>query len=291
MFMTDPAMAADKEKGKALSAKMIETYGRNMAGSMTIHADDTPPFAYTYIVELKDPRGFNRIFDESIVFWNRAMGSFFEKMGMKMAFSLNRNMESYKGVDIDSAFLSMKFTDPNIPDEAADMMDKMYGGGFTYKFATVGRLFLCAVGSGAEAKIHSLIDKVKAGGTPKLPSEVTEAMTYFDGADSAEMFGTYNYIRLFKMMGSYMPAANPNGVKMPSFAEIDVPTSSNLAFAGNIDDAKATFSIALPKKHLKEMQAAFEQFQKQFTPPPPPEDLLQEAELIIEPPPKPVPAI
>ncbi len=290
----DPAVAADKEKGKTLTAKMVETYGQNMVGSMTIDADDTPPFAYTYIVELKDPKGFNRIFDEYVLFWNRTMDGFFEKMGMKMAFSINRNMESYKGVDIDSAFLSMKFTDPNIPAEATEMIDKMYGDGFTYKFATIDKLFLCAVGSGAEAKIRSLIDQAKTGGPTGMQSEAAAAMKYFDDADSAEMFGTYNYIRLFKMMGPYMPTADPNGAEMPSW-EFDVPTSSNLAFAGNIEDAKATFSIALPKKHLMELQAAFEQFQKQFTPPQPQspaqKELLEEAEQVIEPPPKPVPEI
>jgi hypothetical protein len=264
----DPTLAEDAEKSKTLVARMFDAMGSNMAGSMSINADDKPPFAYTYIFDLNDPKEYNRIFDESILFWNRISESFLEKMGMKMAFSVNRNMETYKGVSIDSAFMSIMFTDPNMPAEVTKMMDDIYGDGFTYKFATIDKLFVCAVGSGADSKIRTLIDQVKSGDPTALQSETAAALECFDNAASAEMFGTYNYIRLFDMMKSYMPAANPDGPPMPSF-DVDVPTSSNLAFVTKIEDAKATLSIALPKQHLMEMKAAFDQMKPQITCPPP----------------------
>jgi prepilin-type processing-associated H-X9-DG protein len=45
--------------------------------------------------------------------------------------------------------------------------------------------------------------------------------------------------------------------------QMDIPTNSNIAFAGKIANGKMTFEIALPKQHLMEMMGMFQMMQKQ----------------------------
>lgn len=60
---------------------------------------------------------------------------------------------------------------------------------------------------------------------------------------------------MLNMVSAFMPM--PDGVNFP---KLDVPTKSNIAFAGRSADGRMTFQIALPKQHLLEIKSAFEKF-------------------------------
>jgi len=45
--------------------------------------------------------------------------------------------------------------------------------------------------------------------------------------------------------------------------QTDIPTSSNIAFAGKIANGKMLFEIAFPKQHLMEMMGMFRMTQQQ----------------------------
>ncbi|HEG43256.1 MAG TPA: hypothetical protein ENH94_04320 [Phycisphaerales bacterium] len=263
-FASGDLSEEDKKAIEAVSAKMIDTLGEYLAGAMTIDKSSTPPFTYTYFAEIKDVDKFNEAFDESTELWMRLSDVFLKGLGMETTFSVERNTAVYEGVTIDSAMLTMKYTDPNFPQ--AETINAMYAEGFSYRFAIVDKLLVCAVGADSDLKIRALIDTVKRGGPKTLSSEIVEAQKLIPNADSADFFGTYNYIRLFEIAGAFMPIPDTGNMQMPT---IDVPSKSNIALAGHITDGKITTTIALPKEHLIEMQAAFEQFQKQFTPPKP----------------------
>ena len=269
----------DKKAIETVSSKMIDTLGEYLAGTVGVDKNSTPPFSYTYFAEIKDVDEFNKAFDESTELWSRLSNVFLKGLGMETTFTLKRNTAVYEGVAIDSAMLTMKYTDPNF--SQAEILNEMYAEGFSYRFAIVDKLLVCAVGGDSDSQIRALIDTVKRGGPKTLSSEIVEAHKLIPNADSADFFGTYNYIRLFEIAGAFMPISDTGNMQMPT---IDVPSKSNIALAGHIADGKITTTIALTKKHLMEMQAAFEQFQKQLAPPQPPqqEELLQEAEQVVE---------
>ncbi|GAI55337.1 unnamed protein product, partial [marine sediment metagenome] len=147
--------------------------------------------------------------------------------------------------------LVMKPTDTNSPQ--AQMLVAMYGGGLEYRWAIVNGLCVFAIGGDADSGVRSLIDQVKAGGPKQIGSEMKAALALIPGADKADVMGTFNYVRVLKMLPAMMGAMMP--VPMP---EVDFPTKSNIAIAANVGNGKLTFDIAIPKQHLAEIMAAFQ---------------------------------
>jgi len=117
---------------------------------------------------------------------------------------------------------------------------------------------VCVIGGDdVNSSIRTLIDKVKAGRRqPKqqLAAETKAALALLPEPTKADFVGTYNYVRLLNMATAIAP------VPMP---EIDIPTKSNIAFAGKIGTSKMAVEIALPKEHLTELAAAFQMLQQQ----------------------------
>jgi hypothetical protein len=249
----------DKAKIKSLASDIATVFSGNDAMSFSVDPKNKPPFAGTYITEIKDKDKVNKLIEEGTALFNTGcVADFYESLGLKPTFTLSRGADSYKGVSIDSAKLVMKSTDPNSPQ--AQMIVAMYGDGFNYRWGAVDGLWVCAYGGKVDSPIRELIDLVKAGGPKQMAAEIKTALALLPDADKADFFVTYNYVRLLKMLPAMMGAMMP--VPMP---EIDIPTKSNIVLAGKIGGGKMTIDIALPKEHLTEIVAAFTMMMQQKT--------------------------
>ncbi|MHC4111897.1 MAG: redoxin family protein, partial [Planctomycetota bacterium] len=209
---------------------------------------------FKYVLEVKDADKFNKVFEEATEMMNAGgIADFYKSLGIEMGFTIKRGVGSYKGVSIDSAKLVLKSTDPNLPQ--GQMIDTMYGGGFEYRWAIVEGLWVCNIGGDVDSAIRKLIDEVKASGPKQMGAEMKAALTLLPEAGTADFMGTYNFLRLFKMVGAMAGAFIPTPIP---FAQMDIPTKSNIVFAGKAGNNRMTVEIALPKEHLTEIIAAFQ---------------------------------
>jgi len=250
--------AEDIAKMKALSADAIDSLGGPVAFSFSTDAKYKPPFAFKSVLEIKDADKFNKVIEESMALWSKeTLANFYKSsFGVQADYTIKRAADSYKGVSIDSAKLTVKSTDPNSPQ--AQMLAAMYGGGVEYRWAIVDGLCVYAVGGNADSAIRALIDQVKAGGPKQIGSEMKAALALLPDAGKADVMGTFNYVRALKMLPAMMGAMMP--VPMP---QVDIPTKSNFAFAGNVGNGKLTFDITVPKQHLTEIVAALTMMMQQ----------------------------
>ncbi len=79
-------------------------------------------------------------------------------------------------------------------------------------------------------------------------------MNLLPEAKKADFFGTYNILRLIQMGLSFAP------VPMP---QIDMPSQSNIAYAGDIGGGKLQITVAVPKQHVLEAMMVFMKIQQQ----------------------------
>ncbi|UCF43474.1 MAG: hypothetical protein JSV99_00675, partial [Planctomycetota bacterium] len=251
--------AEETAKMKALMTDMTGALGDSLAFSASIDTKNKPPFAAEYVISVKDEKTFNRVSEEAAQMMNTgAIANFSKSMGMDITYTMSRDVDRYKGVSIDSAKLVMKPTEPNSPQ--AQIMDAMYGDGFQCRWGIMraDRLCVCVVGGDdVDSSIRKLIDKIKAGRRQQeqqMAAEMNAAMGLLPEADKADFVGTYNYVRLLKMATAIAPVPIP---------EIDIPTKSNIAFAGKIGGGKMALEVAVPKEHLTELTAAFQMLQQQ----------------------------
>ncbi len=251
--------AEDKEKLKTLSTNIIDSLTGPAAFSVSIDAKNRPPFAIKYFIEVKDTEKFTRLINESIEMMNTSnIKDFYKSIGMEMSIATQRGVERYKGVSIDSAKLKIMSADPNSPQ--GQMMNVMFGAifgdGIDYRWAMANRLWVCAASTEADSDIHKLIDQAQAGGPPQMGTEMKAAMALVPEAEKADFIATYNYLRLFKMIGAISPMPMP-------MLQMDIPTKSNIVFAGKAGNGKFTLDIALPKEHLMEIMTVFMKMQQQ----------------------------
>jgi hypothetical protein len=252
--------SADNVKIKKLCDEMVDSIGNRFVCTCSIDPNAKPPFDATYVLAVKDANQLNRITDEFAQVWaGSAFGELYKGLGMETGFTIKRGVDKYKGIPIDAATLSMKFADMNTTE--AQMLNAMYGKGFDYRWAILDGLFVCRISSDPNA-IYKLIDRVKAGPPAQVCPEMQKAMALIPDADKEDVVFTYNYLRLFKMMSTIMPAQ----MQMPAF---DVPSKNNLVFAARVDNGSIAIDAALPKEHLQEMMMAFQmmmqmQMQKQM---------------------------
>ena len=237
-------------KIKKLCDDYSDSIGDFTAFSLNVEPNAKSFFNAKYVLEVKDVNRFNKAIDEFVRIWTGSMfGDLYKNLGMETGFTVKRGAENYKGVSIDVAKLSIKYTDTNAPE--AKMIDAMYGSGFEYRWAIINGLWVCRISSDPNA-ICKLIDQVKAGAPAQACPEMQKAMSFIPDAGSKDAVFTYNYLRLMKMMQGFMP------VKMP-----DIQSKSNLVFAAKVDNGSFTLDFALPKEHLSEMMMAFQMMMQQ----------------------------
>jgi hypothetical protein len=230
----------DAAKMRQLADKLVDSFGEHIAFSFVSEPPENP-FVYTYIIEVADAEKFNTVIDEGPEVWNKIAG-IFKGMGLEMSYSVERGVDSYKGVTIDSAFMSMTSTQPDT--EQGRAMDAMYGGGFDYRWAIVNGLYVCVIGGDVDAEIRRLIDQVQAGGAKQMPAELEQAMGLLPDAGAAEAVGTYNLLRAMTMGFAVSPMPMP----MP-----DIESKSNISFSAKGGAGTLSIDIAVPKEHLSEV--------------------------------------
>lgn len=247
----------DIEKMKALLEDGIDCLGGPMACSVSIDTENKPPFIAKYVIAVKDKNKFNQLIENSMqLFTTSGILDFYKDMGIETSFEIQRGVDSYKNVSIDSAKLTMKSTDAASPQ--GQMINNMYGGGFDYRWGIVNGLCVLTIGSNADSSIRELIDQVKTRRIQMGP-EVKAALALLPDAEKADFVVTYNVLRWLKIVGSMtvMPIPMP---MLPT----DIPTESNIVFAGKTGNGKMVVDVALPKEHLKEIMTAVLMMQQQM---------------------------
>jgi len=243
----------DIDRMKALAADVIDCVGGPIACSASMDIKTKPPFVAKYVTAVKDKEKFNQLIEEATQMMNiSGIMDFYKDMGIETGFTVQRGVDRYKDVSIDSAKFTMKSTDANSPQ--GQMINVIYGGGFDYRWGMVDGLWVCTIGSNATSAIRELIDQVKAGGPKQIGDEMKAALTLLPEADKADFVVTYNFLRLFKMATAMVPVPIP---------QMDIPTKSNIVFAGKAGNGKMVVDIALPKEHLMEIMAAFMKMKQQ----------------------------
>ncbi len=260
VFSGESMASESKAKLTKLTIDSIDSLGGPVAGTFSVDMTRKPPFVAKYIASVDDVDKFNHVIEESDVFFrDSGILDFYKGLGIEIEWDLKRNSDSYKGVSIDSAKFLIKAIDPN--HAMSEMIEKMYGEGFDYRWGIVDGLCVVAVSGDVDSVIRELIDRVKSGEEQEIPSEVKEAMSYLPGSAKADFFVTYNYIRLFKMMGALMsgiPGAESG------MSAIDIPSTSNLCLSGTSGGGKMVVEAALPKEHMGELVSAIMLFRQQM---------------------------
>ena len=242
----------DIARMKALAADAADCVGGPIACSASIDIKTKPPFVAKYVIAVKDKEKFNRLIDEAMQMFNTSgIMDFYKDLGIETSLTIERGVDRYKDISIDSAKFTMKSTDANSPQ--GQMINVMYGSGFDYRWGMVDGLWVCTIGGNANSAIRELIDQVKAGGPKQIGDEMKTALTLLPEADKADFVVTYNFLRLFKMVTAMVPVPIP---------QMDIPTKSNIVFAGKAGNGKMVVDIALPKEHLMEIMAVFMKMQQ-----------------------------
>jgi hypothetical protein len=251
----DANMADEMAKMKQISKDKVDSMGQLLAFSLKGNPGTKPPFAVEHIVEIKDKEKFDKILDESSELMKTgAFAQMRKSTGIEISFDIQRGTDQYNGVKIDSARFTMKCTDAN--SQEAQMIQTMFGGGFDYRFAYLDGLNLMTVGGDVEANIRKMIDSVKAGANKQPGAEIAAAMALLGDTKDADFFGTLNIIRLMALGMGFVPTPMP----MP-FDQI--PTKSNIAFAGKVGDGKLTADVAIPKEHITELSMGMQMMMQQ----------------------------
>ena len=265
----DSMTSEDAAKMKALATDAIDNLGGPAAWSISMDAQGKPPFTMKSVIAVKDEEKFNRLVEQGSQMWNTSgMADFYKNLGMETSFTTKRGVDRYEGIPIDSATFTMKSTDANAPQ--GQMINAMYGDGFDYRWAMVNGLCVFAMGGDVNSAIRQMIDQARAGGPKQMGAEMKAALALLPEADKADFVGTYNFLRLFKMIAATAPVPVP-------VPQMDIPTRSNIVVAGKAGNGKMVVDIALPKEHLAEIMTGVMMMQQKMMQPKQEQQQMREA--------------
>jgi hypothetical protein len=251
---------AELEELKAAAKKSIGVTG-SMALTMRIEEKNGEGMMIMKeIIKVKDEKVYKEAADEMMALMNEgAISDLYKNFGIKLSCSPITDAGTYKGVSISSARMGLGAVEPEA--EFGQLIETMYGGGFDYRWAVFDGVCVYAMGDDVDAMVRELIDDVKAGGPKSTGAEIQEAVGYLTNGAQADFVGTYNYVRLIKMMGSIMIGMPADAGEIAELGEvlnsIAVESKSNIAFAGTASGGTLDMEIALPKAHLMEMMQVF----------------------------------
>ena len=249
---TDPS-SEEMRSLKKMATDASNALGGTLAMSFGVDTAGKPPFEIRYVVGLKDAAALYRVMDEASKVMNSGpIAEFYESLGLKLQFELERGVGTHKGATMDKIRVAIQPTNAN--SQEGQMISAMYGGGIEGRLAVVDNLLAYVIAKDAEPKLRALIDQIKAGTTPQAPGEVKTAMQLIPGSEKAGFVGTYNYLRLLQMGTAMMTIPVPLG---------DVASQSNIAMAGSTDKGRMTLNVAVPKQHVLEIMTVFMKMQQQ----------------------------
>jgi len=244
-----------------LVSDMISSAGGPGVADFRLNAEGAFPFAARYVVEVRDAEKWNNAMAGIMDLWNTGgFAELYKKLGSDAHYEFTPAAEIYQGVAIDYGVFTMKPVDPN--SYIGAMQKALYQGGFNFRTAMVNRLWLYAFGGNSDKDIRELIDQVRTGGPQVMSSEMAAGLASLDGADSAEFCGTVNMVRYMSMVMGMMYVVQGRDSIGSGLMQSEVPTMSNLAFAGKVVEGRLTMELALPKAHILETKAAIETIQK-----------------------------
>ena len=148
--------------------------------------------------------------------------------------------------------MSIAMTDASAP--ANQAIASMYGGGLNVQLAVTNNLLAYALAPDPTAKIHELVDQIESGSPGQDPTEMQTGMQLIPGADKADFFGTFNVLRFVQMVVAFLLLPLP---------QMDLPTQSNVAIAGEIGAGKLQIEVAVPKQHVLEAMMTIMKVQQQ----------------------------
>jgi len=242
----DSISAEDITEFKTLATNVTDCLGGPLAYSFSNSAKNKPPFAVKYVVAVKDEKKFTQLIEKATdMMTTSGIMDFYKNLGIETSFNMKRDVDSYKGISISSAKLSMKSTDAN--STQAQMITSMYGNGFDYRWGMVDGLFACAVSGDVNSTIRELIDQLKNDSPKQIGDEMKTALSLLPEASKADFVVTLNILRLLKMATSMVPIPIP---------PMDIQTKSNIVIAGSAADSRMVVNIAFPKQHLIEIVSA-----------------------------------
>jgi len=248
----------DLARLRKLATDSADVFGGATAWSFSADPKNKPPFRARRVVTIRDRQKLNDVLDQVAQVMNQgAIADILRKSGLKMQFSLKRNVETYQGIPIDVASIMLEPTDANAPQ--GQMMKSMFGGGLNGRMAVVNNLFLSTVSADSDKDIRVLIDQAKSGSPGQVPSEVQAAMQLIPEAKNASLFGTYNYAGALQMALPFLPIPLPK-------PQAQVSTDSAIAFAGTIGNGRLLTTIAVPKQQVQAVVKMFMSMKEQMEP-------------------------
>ena len=255
--MAGPSLSqGDVARFRKLATDSADATGGAAAVSFSADPKGKPPFRSHRVVTIRDKQKFNDVLDEYLKLVNEgAMADLLKQFGMKVQFTFQRNAETYKEVPIDVGRILIQPTDANSPQ--GQMIKNMYGAGLNLRMALVNDLLLTVMAADPETEIHALIDQAKSGAAGPTPSEVQAALQSVPEAKNASFFGTFNEVRALETFLPFSPMPMP---------QVQVPSKSDIAFAGNIGNGRLLTDIAIPKQQVLEVKEMFVQIQQKVQP-------------------------
>jgi len=209
-------------------------------------------FEIKYVIEVENKKAFEKVIEKELkMMEDGTFNKLYKGFGMEMDFKVERDIDTYQGVNIDAAKLMFKLGDEDNPQNR--MLKQIFGDGLDYRLAFVDSYCIYSIGADADKGIRELIDQVKSGHPKEIGSEMKAALDAIPDSKQAEAVGTYNYVRILNMLPNMI--LGPDGASLPN---LKVSTKSNIAFASGLNDGKITMQIAMPKMHLLEIKSAFE---------------------------------
>jgi hypothetical protein len=239
------------KKMKKLTTKMIDAMGDSLAMSFGFGGESSL-FEIKYVIEVEDKKAFEKVIEKEFrMMQDGTFNKLYKGFGMEMDFDVDRDVDTYKGIDIDAAELEFTMGDEDSPQN--QMLKQIWGDGLDYRLAIVDNYCIYVIGENADKGIRELIDQVKSGHPKEIGSEMTAALDMIPKSKQAEAVGTFNYVRIINMLPRMM-----FGTDGADLAKLNVSTKSNVAFASGIDDGKMIMQMTMPKEHLLEIKSAFE---------------------------------
>ena len=245
MSPSDPNSA----ETKAIFDSFMENTSGSMAMSVIPASKPGLFFSAMTVTKIKDAEKMQTAMDAMIELSKKGI---FDYPGMNMSVQLDKNTSKYKDANINSLKYALKAQDSNSPE--AQVIESMFSDGFDAKYAIVNNISLFAFGADNAAMINQLIDKTKSP-SAVTSEEVKKAFSLIEGSENADIFATFNILRIMKMGMSFVPMQAP---QIP-----DIPTTSNIVLAAKTDNGQMKLDIAVPKDHIKEIMAMVQTMQMQ----------------------------
>lgn len=242
---------------KQMTIESAEALAGPVAGSLSVDVQNKPPFQVQYVAAVTDPEKFRQSLDNASKMMNSGpIAEFYEKMGMKFTFDVQRNAETYKGVAIDAIKFNMTPTDST--SDQGQALSTMYGDGFNVQLAVTDGLLVYALAQDPGPQVHALIDQIKGSGPGQVPGQMRTAMQLIPGSEKADFFMTYNLLRAAQLVTALSPTPLP--ISLPPTAG---QSQTGIAIAGNVSDGKIALDVAVPQQQVAEVMQLVMQMQMQ----------------------------